>query len=207
MVLLLLNIASGQISEESSLPMFDYKFKGTIFDFTHRPLSPKEIKAYDSLVKEALDPSKRLAKNISQHTKTMAYWALWRIEKSPHVILIRPLAEFIRQLQPKHAEQLKIPSLGQKEVVILARCADPEVIELLIEFLEHPLRGVRAQSLEELQKILDPYLPEEYRRGRLSWLSLEDARKRKEVARFLRDWWKKSKEKVKIDWERIYEVF
>jgi len=62
MVLLLLNIANGQISEESSLPMFDYKFKGTIFDFTHRSLSPKEIKAYDSLIKKALDPSKRLAR-------------------------------------------------------------------------------------------------------------------------------------------------
>ena len=78
---------------------------------------------------------------------------------------------------------------------------------MLIEFLEHPLRGVRAQSLEELQKILGRYLPENYRRGQLSWLSLEDARKRKEVARFLRDWWEKNKEKAKIDWERIYEVF
>lgn len=45
MVLFLSNIANGQTSEESSLPMFDYKFKSTIFDFTHRSLSPKEIKA------------------------------------------------------------------------------------------------------------------------------------------------------------------
>jgi len=82
----------------------------------------------------------------------MAYWASWQLEKSPHIRSIRPLAEFIRQLQPKHAEQLKTPSLGQREVVILARCADPKVVELLIEFLEHPLRGVKAQSLEELQK-------------------------------------------------------
>ena len=76
----------------------------------------------------------------------MAYWASWQLEKSPHIRSIRPLAEFIRQLQPKHAEQLKTPSLGQREVVILARCADPKVVELLIEFLEHPLRGVRPQS-------------------------------------------------------------
>ncbi|MFA0781408.1 MAG: hypothetical protein RJAPGHWK_002936 [Candidatus Fervidibacter sp.] len=36
---------------------------------------------------------------------------------------------------------------------------------------------------------------------------MEDARKCKEVARFLKDWWEKNKEKVKIDWEGIYEVF
>lgn len=179
------------------------EYKGDIVKFTHRPLSPEESEIYDVLLEQVLnlkileltskDPRKFHQNLIARlHAISILY-------QSPHVKLMKPLVNFIHQLRPHHERLWK--DIGRGEVCILAVCADEEVIDPLIEFLEHPLRGVRATSLEILQKVIK--LPEGYRYGELSWVSLEDANKRKEVVKFLKDWWRKNKGKVKIYWKGL----
>jgi len=166
---------SVAVSQSTNELMQISEFKGTVVQFTHRPLSPQEKEIYNILLKQALDFKNFEPRNLGTRIR-----ALEKLSKSPHIVLIEPLTELIRKLrsyQPKPWEK----SIGQEEVTILTRCADPKVIDLLIEFLDHPLRGVRAESLENLQKILR--LPEGYRFGQLSWVSLEDANKRKEVVK------------------------
>lgn len=188
LVLVIIGVASSQADKGLQEHSLRYT-GGDIVKFTHRPLKPEEAKAIDALLQQALDinnPNRR--------------WALIELSQSPHVRLIKPLAEFIRQLQPKHEKPWERGRghLGQREVVIMARCADPEVVDLLIEFLDHPLRGVRAAALENLQKLF--VLPKGFKPGELSWVSLEDSNKRKAVAKALKEWWQANKRKVEIRW-------
>lgn len=194
LVLVIIGVASSQADKGLQEHSLRYT-GGDIVKFTHRPLKPEEAKAIDALLQQALDinnPDRRSA--------------LIELSQSPHVSLIKPLAEFIRQLQPKHEKPWTRGHLGRREVIILSRCADLEVVDLLIEFLDHPLRGVRAEALENLQKliVLPKVLPKGFRLGELSWVSLEDSDKRKAVVKALKEWWQANKGKVKIRWAEAW---
>jgi hypothetical protein len=203
------------ISSQSVNKLPRISYKDDVVKFTHRPLSPEESKIYDALLEQALSPKifELASKDFSKFCQSLneRWYAISELLQSPHVKLIKPLVNFIRQLQPYYEQlpvQIKdiswVKTIGAKEVDLLARCADEEVIESLIEFLGHPIWGVRSASLENLQKIIR--LPKEYRFGELSWESLEDVNKRKEVVKFLKDWWKENKGKVKINWKAAWRV-
>jgi hypothetical protein len=185
------------------------EYKGDIVKFTHRPLSPKEIEIYDRLLEQVTNLKFLEAKDPREFEQNLRIRmrAISELSQSPHVRLIKPLANFIRKLQLYHDQLMsKYGWRGMLggEVGILTKCADEGVIDLLIEFLGHPLREVRATALEDLQKILR--LPDGYRQGQLSWVSLEDANKRKEVVKFLSDWWQKNKGKIQIYWVNAWRI-
>lgn len=120
--------------------------------------------------------------------------------------------------------------LGVAYVTTLSRIEEPAAIDALVRLLKHPKPEVRAQVLEQLQKLLGEQLPEEYRLGIETdkWENLSDlqdlnkyetARKAladwqikmndkaiaEKTAGDLAAWWKANNEKAVIHWPRAWQ--
>jgi hypothetical protein len=114
-------------------------------------------------------------------------------------------------------------------VKTISRVEDEEAIEMLVRLLKHPKPAVRAQSLEQLQKLFGEQLPEGYtlgvgteqwekpsdlmemkkydvasKRVKKMWEKMRSDAESSKAAEDLTTWWQNSKGKVTIHWQRAW---
>jgi hypothetical protein len=136
--------------------------------------------------------------------------------------------EFLEWLEKEGWEEqmLSIPS-----VITISRLEDEEAIDVLIRFLRHPNPLVRGTSLGRIMILFGEQLPKEYalgvgtddwetvgdliEMGKYDWIRkkvmklmkwMEDDKIANKIAKELLDWWQENKGKIKIYWQRAWNV-
>jgi HEAT repeat protein len=136
--------------------------------------------------------------------------------------------EFLEWLEKEGWEEqmLSIPS-----VITISRLEDEEAIDVLIRFLRHPNHLVRGISLGRIMILFGEQLPKEYALGvgtddwetvgdlievgKYDWIRkkvmklmkwMEDDKMANKIAKELLDWWQENRGKIKIYWQRAWNV-
>jgi len=137
--------------------------------------------------------------------------------------------EFLEWLEKEgwEEERLAIPC-----VITISRLEDEGAIDALLRFLRHPSSSVRGKSLEQIMILFGEQLPKEYALGigtdgweRIGDLMemgkydlvrkrLMEAKKKvrdekvaDNIARELSRWWQENRGRVKIYWQRAWEIY
>jgi len=136
--------------------------------------------------------------------------------------------EFLKWLEREGWEEqmLSIPS-----VITISRLEDEEAIDVLIRFLRHPNPLVRGTSLGRIMILFGEQLPKEYALGvgtddwetvgdlikmwKYEWIRkkvmklmkwMEDDKIANKIAKELLDWWQENRGRIKIYWQRAWNV-
>ena len=137
--------------------------------------------------------------------------------------------EFLEWLEKEGWEEqrLAIPC-----VITISRLEDEGAIDALLRFLRHPSSSVRGKSLEQIMILFGEQLPKEYalgigtdgweRIGDLMEMGKYDLVRKKlmeakkkvrdekvadNIARELSRWWQENRGRVKIYWQRAWEIY
>lgn len=167
------------------------KIRGNLEVFSHRPLSPDE----QTYIQKALAFAKNPKNDWIEREDIVLTLGIMG-----HVSMIEGLKEIAWQAPLSY----KDPQSGVSvwAVISLSFIADKQVIEVLIELVEHPNRSVRLETLTRLYRLVGREMPEKYQRSKgFNVLTLDDEEQRRKVVIDLKAWWQKAREKIKVKWE------
>ena len=167
------------------------KIRGNLEVFSHRPLSPDE-QAY---IQKALAFAKNPKNDWVERENIVITLGIMG-----HVSMIEGLKEIAWQAPLSHKKPQSEVSMWA--VISLSFIADKQVIEVLIELIEHSNRLVRLEALTRLYRLVGRKMPEKYQRSKgFNILTLDDEEQRRKVVTDLKAWWQKEGEKIKVKWE------